>query len=379
VLAVAVLAVTVSAMTSQAAASRRGTSTARRPNVADMLRRTAAACVAAEQLLNRGKVVSRSAVAAQVAAELPTRTVGELREELTLLVSRHVSSLPLVRGDLTLDRYVACGAFRADLGAAFDAVSAVDGADLDGAVVGVVADGLDGARLLDAVVVFESHRHINLVWHQAHRYAPRMRREPEDLFGWGWHGLKVALTRYDPTRNAFSTYACACIVSKIRDGVRSDMPIVKKMLTLRNKVSAAEADLMATLGRMPTLEEVAEHLAEDVERLKLLQVQLALADSSSIDELTRIDTDSSFTPTWLADTDDAPDEVVEMSERAGRVRDAVGDLDEFDARLVQLLVVDPQPLRQVCVELGVTQRQLRQHRTRVFALLADQLGDLATV
>ena len=370
-------AVTVTAMTVQAAASRRGTSTARRPNVADMLGRTAAVCVAAELLLNDGRVVSRSLVASYVATHLPSRTVGDLRGELTRLVSQFASSLPKVRANLTLDRYVSSGRLRADLAAAFDQVEAVDGSDLPSAVAAVSADGLDGVALLDAVVVFESHRHINLVWHQAHRYAPRMRREPEDLFGWGWHGLKVALTRYDPTRNAFSTYACACIVSKIRDGVRADMPIVKKMLTLRNKVSAAETALMVSLGRLPTLEEVASHLSEDVERLKLLQVQLALADSSSIDELTRDDSDSEFTPSWLADGDDSPEDLAERSERADRVRSALCGLDEFDARLVQLLVVEQEPLRSVCAELGVTQRQLRQHRARVFSLLAGQLADLA--
>jgi RNA polymerase sporulation-specific sigma factor len=366
-------------MTAQAAASRRGTSTARRPNVADMLLRTAAVCVACERLLNDATVISRSALAAHVARELPTRTVGELRDELAVLVSRFVSTLDTVRSSLTLDRYVASGGLRTDLLTAFDAPEAVDGSQLGAAVEAVAADALPAQELLDAVVVFESHRHINLVWHQAHRYAPRMRREPEDLFGWGWHGLKVALTRYDPTRNAFSTYACACIVSKIRDGVRSDMPIVKKMLTLRNKVSAAEIDLTVTLGRLPTLEEVAQHLAEDVERLKLLQVQLALADSSSIDELTHLETDSSFTPGWLADTDDTPDEQAERAERTARVRGAVGDLDTFDAQLVQLLVVEQLPLRAVCDELGLTQRQLRQHRTRVFAALAGELADLAEV
>jgi RNA polymerase sporulation-specific sigma factor len=372
-------AVTVPTMTSQAAASRRGTSTARRPNVADMLRRTAAVCVAAEHLLNDGKVVSRTQIAAHLAELLPTRTVGELRDELSVGVSRHVSTLPAVRASLTLDRYVASGGLRTDLASAFDAAAPVDGSDIAAAVGEVTDLGLAASALLDAVVVFESHRHINLVWHQAHRYAPRLRREPEDLFGWGWHGLRVALTRYDPTRNAFSTYACACIVSKIRDGVRSDMPIVKKMLTLRNKVSAAEAELTVTLGRLPTLEEVAQHLTEDVERLKLLQVQLALADSSSIDELTRLEADTSFTPGWLADSGESPADLAERAERTDRVRDAVADLDEFDARLVQLLVVEQGPLRQVCEELGVTQRQLRQHRTRVFAALADQLADLAQV
>lgn len=376
-LAVALGAGTVWPMTSQAAAARQGSSTARRPNVADMMLRAAAVCVAAEQQLNDARVVSRHQIAAHVVAALPSRTVGELRDELTVLVSRFVSTLPKVRSSLTLDRYVASGRLRADLVRAFDAVAAVDGSDIPAALLQVTGEGLDAQQLLNAVVVYESHRHINLVWHQAHRYAPRLRRDSEDLFGWGWHGLKVALTRYDPTRNAFSTYACACIVSKIRDGVRSDMPIVKKMLTLRNKVSAAEADLTLALGRLPTLAEVAGHLHEDVERLKLLQVQLALADSSSIDELTTAESDTSFTPGWLADDSSSPAEQVERFERVDRVRSAMADLDVFDAQLVQLLVLEEQPLRVVCEQLGVTQRQLRQHRSRVFQQLAGQLADLA--
>jgi RNA polymerase sigma factor (sigma-70 family) len=364
-------------MVDKQAASRRGSSTARRPNIADQLARTVAACLASERLLNAGTVLSAREAARAVAAVLGSRTVGEVSELVPLAISQLASELPAVRTNLTLHQYLSSGRLFAELSDAFSGAEGSDGSDLAAQVAAADRAGLDGAGLLDALTTLESHRHINLVWHQAHRYAPRLRRDPEDLFGWGWHGLKVALGRYDPTRNAFSTYACACIVSKIRDGVRAEMPIVKKMLTLRNKVNAAELTLVADLGRLPTLQEVADHLGEDVDRLKLMQVQLALADSSSLDELTHFDDDGSFTPSWLGDEGPSTEELVLRADREQRVHAALGGLDGFDARLVQLLVVEQRPLRQVCTELGLTPRQLRSHRERVFAVLASELADLA--
>lgn len=363
-------------MTEKLAASRRGTSTARRPNVADQLLRSVAACVAAEQLLNVGVLSARDAASAAARA-LSTRTDGDAGRVVSLAISQAASLLPQVRTNLTLHQYLSSGRFAAELMAMYVSAAGSDGSDLDRVVKEVSGAGLDGVALRDALINFESHRHINLVWHQAHRYSSRLRREPEDLFGWGWHGLKVALTRYDPTRNAFSTYACACIVSKIRDGVRAEMPVVKKMLTLRNKVGAAEMLLVGELGRMPTLQEVADHLGEDIERLKLLQVQLSLAGSSSLDELTRFDDEGSYTPGWMADGGPSPEDLAVSSDRVDRVQEALAQLDPLDARLVELVVVKQLPLRRVCEELSLTQRQLRAQRDRVFALLAGELADLA--
>lgn len=335
-------------------------------------------CLAAERLLNDGLVVSAADVLTAVSDGLSRHTDGDLAVLVPVSASKFVSSLPKVRSDVTLDGYVSGGGLVRDLRAAYLASEGSDGSDIALRLAAAAEAGLDGARLLDALAVFEAHRHVNLIWHQAHRYAPRLRREPEDLFGWGWHGLKVALTRYDPTRNAFSTYACACIVSKIRDGVRAEMPVVKKMLTLRNKVSDAEQRLVVTLGRMPTLQEVADDLGEDVARLRLLQVQLAIADTSSVDELSSSSDGDAYTPGWLADDGPSPEDLAVLSDRRDRVRAAVSNLSADDALLVELLVFEQVPLRVACERLGMTQRQLRTARDRVFALLADGLSDLSS-
>lgn len=359
-------------------APRRRASSAPRPNIADQLVRASDVCQAAARLLNSGRVLSAHDAASALADDLSSRTDGSLAELVPQIVSRSASLAPRARADLTLFRYITSGGLAGDLARVYVESEGSDGADLAGTLDQVSSSGLPAVRLRDALINFESHRHINLVWHQAHKYSPRLRRDPEDLFGWGWHGLKVALTRYDPTRNAFSTYACACIVSKIRDGVRAEMPVVKKMLTLRNKVSAAEMQLVVSLGRMPTLQEVADHIGEDIERLKLLQVQLSLADSASLDELTRFEGDSEYTPGWLADGDMSPEDEAVLSDRRDRVHAALAGLPQEDARLVEMLVVEQLPMRTVCERVGLTQRQLRAQRERVFAQLADELSDLAS-
>lgn len=146
-------------------------------------------------------------------------------------------------------------------------------ADDPEAVLRAAADeGHDTGGLLDALARAESTRHLNLVWSRAHRMCRKMcpDRDASELIGWGWIGLLAALKAYDPSRGAFSTYAAARIDGAIRDGLRADSPVPKRAMTLRRSRWEAESTLAQALCRMPTLDEIAERLGVDVERLRTL-------------------------------------------------------------------------------------------------------------
>jgi RNA polymerase sigma factor FliA len=246
--------------------------------------------------------------------------------------------------------------------------------------------GIDSQSVIDAAVHFEAGRHINLVKHQANRMArsyPHYR--PEDLFGWGWRGLVVALRNYDPERFAFSTYACVRIKGAIQDGARAESPIPKRLGTYRRRVHAIEQDLGQRLGRDPSADELAAAVAEDhcirtfgrpptlseiasrieAERQQLLLLP-RLQDAAPLDELAHVST---------AAVHDGVDDTVLTALRAQAVRDAVAGLPAEEAEAVRMLDLEELSLDDAARVSGATQRQLRSRRQRGRVMLEAALAE----
>lgn len=232
--------------------------------------------------------------------------------------------------------------------------------------------GLVGAeRLSWAVIGFESHQHVNLVWHQANklqRVFPD--RTAADLLSYGWLGLRVALAKFEPSLGfAFSTYACTRITGSIRDGVRAESPVPKRLGTFARKVAAAEAILTQSLGRSPSLEEISAYLGTEIERLAVLP---RLAPEASVDELMDISGENGATPNWMVDEAD-PALEVERALTVQAINEALSRLPEDEAEAVRLLVMEelhPTKARQLT---GASARQMRQRRDRALVTLRDFL------
>lgn len=95
-------------------------------------------------------------------------------------------------------------------------------------------------------------------------------REAEDLFQIGCIGLIKAVDRFDlrfPVR--FSTYAVPLILGEIRRHLRDDGPlrVSRSLKLLAQQVARAQEDLQQSLGREPTLAEVAAAVGAPVERV----------------------------------------------------------------------------------------------------------------
>ena len=232
--------------------------------------------------------------------------------------------------------------------------------------------GLRSAEELGwAVIGFESHQHVNLVWHQANKLQRAFPdRSASDLLAYGWIGLRTALAKYDPSLGfAFSTYACTRITGSIRDGVRAENPVPKRLGTFARKVAAAEAELTQALGRAPSLEEVSTHLGTEIERLAVLP---RLAPEASVDELLAFAGENGSSPNWIVDDTD-PAEEAERAAVSDAVRNALAKLPCEEAEAVRLLIMEelhPTKARELT---GATARQMRQRRDRGLETLRDFL------
>lgn len=240
---------------------------------------------------------------------------------------------------------------------------------LDDARMAARAAGLDAEAIITAVAHFETHRHIRLCWDQAYKTAGRFPgREPAELVGYAWCGLLSALRHYDPDRAGFSTYACTRIVGAIRDGVRAESELPKRLGTFRRRVGAARDDLTQALGRSPTLAEVAASL--DVE-LAALALEARLGPAASLEELAGDAERDGFEP---VDDGPGPDALAELGARAEAVRHALAELPEDVAAAVDLIVMEGKTYAQAARETGVSTRALRARVDAGTELLREQLA-----
>jgi RNA polymerase sigma factor (sigma-70 family) len=264
------------------------------------------------------------------------------------------------------------GSLRAELTAVWDGGKfQIDVAD---AVAQVDAVGIDGEKLCWAVITREGSRHVLLVLKEANRAARAWSdRSADSLVGYAWQGLRLALRNYDPERGMFSTYACPRIRGTIRDGIRSEHHLPKRLTTFVRKVERTREKLRHDLGRHPSMAEVATALDMDLDKLSPITRYGAPV---SYDEL--MARPGAAEPNALIDTYD-PVSIAEVHARSDAVELALLELGSGEEEAVRMLVLDGVSLTDAAERTGTSPRQLRARRDRGLAKLAELLVEWAPV
>lgn len=229
--------------------------------------------------------------------------------------------------------------------------------------------GIDGERLCWAAISREGARHVLLVMKESNQAANAWPdRTSDSLLGYAWQGLRLALRNYDPERGMFSTYACPRIRGTIRDGIRSESHLPKRLTTFVRKVERTREKLRHDLGRHPTLAEVASALDMDLDRLSPIP---RFASPVSYDEL--MSRPGAAEPPALI-SDDDPAIAAQLHARAEAITLAVESLPVPESEAIRLLILESVPLSEAAARAGVSPRQLRARRDRALADLAPLLS-----
>lgn len=123
---------------------------------------------------------------------------------------------------------------------------------------------------------------VGLIWCVVKRFYGRG-TEAEDLFQIGSIGLLKAIDKFDLSYNVkFSTYAIPAISGEIKRFLRDDgmIKVSRSLKELSCKIFQAREDLMTSLNREPTLEELSEYL--HVEKEEIVQAMEAGGEVESI-------------------------------------------------------------------------------------------------
>ncbi|WP_223628713.1 sigma-70 family RNA polymerase sigma factor [Microbacterium sp. EST19A] len=205
--------------------------------------------------------------------------------------------------------------------------------------------------------------HLHIVGAATAQLASRVTQVPrDDLTSAGAYALVRAADRYDSSLGVpFGAFARDRINWALKDELRSLDWAPREVRAGVKAVSKARERLTASLGRTPTVAEIAQvmDVAHDVVRERLADADRVVAslDAPDVGEFR-----------W---TGDLPDEVVIASERDEFLHRAVDALPERKRFVIRAIYFDDRTVKDVAVELGVSHAAVSQQRSEAVRMLRD--------
>ncbi|MGD6815680.1 RNA polymerase sporulation sigma factor SigF [Metabacillus sp. 84] len=212
-------------------------------------------------------------------------------------------------------------------------------------------------------------RNMRLVWSVVQRFLNRG-YEPDDLFQIGCIGLLKSVDKFDLSYDVrFSTYAVPMIIGEIQRFIRDDgtVKVSRSLKELGNKIRRAKDELSKTLGKVPTVAEIAAHLEISPEEVVLAQ-EAVRAPSSIHETVYENDGDPITLLDQIADSSESKwfDKIV--------LKEALEGLDEREKLIVYLRYYKDQTQSEVAERLGISQVQVSRLEKKILSQMKNLMG-----
>jgi RNA polymerase sigma factor FliA len=192
-----------------------------------------------------------------------------------------------------------------------------------------------------------------IAWHIHGRVGRRV--EIEDLLQVAYLGLLDAARRYKVRPDTpFSAYAGIRIRGALMDHLRGLAGMARGALQMQTRLRNAEQRLEQALMRKPTEAEVAAELQLSLDELTRWRGEIESGSVASIDDI--------YTDHSILFRDHSPDieEKLTLSARKTMLKDAIAELPEREALVLQLYYVEELNVYEVAAVLGVTTGRVSQ-------------------
>ena len=209
----------------------------------------------------------------------------------------------------------------------------------------------------------------------AYRYAGRG-EQLDDLEQVASVGLIKAIERFDLDRDVeLMTYVFPTVVGELKRHFRDrgwSVTVPRRLKELHYRLSRLIEELTATLGRSPTIPELAEEAGVDEEEVvEALEVGRAYASRS----LTRqLDSDEGA-GAELIDLIDDEERGYEAAENRELLASGLKALDDRERRIVQLRFVEGLTQSQIAVEIGISQMHVSRLIRRALEKLSEEIEE----
>ena len=218
--------------------------------------------------------------------------------------------------------------------------------------------------------------HLPLVKHIVFQVAVHFPRhvEREELARAGALGLVEAARRYDESRGVpFDRFAAQRIRGAILDAVRAADWAPRSVRMLARKLEAVEQRLATQLGRVPSLDEMAEAL--DMTRQEIARLQdrmfrsVVLALEHEVGDMA--DEELTLVDVLIDERQIEPLEELETRELHSYLRDAISLLPERHRFVVVGYFLENKTSQDLARFLGVTESRVSQLRSEALMMLKE--------
>jgi RNA polymerase sigma-B factor len=206
-----------------------------------------------------------------------------------------------------------------------------------------------------------------LVAYLAQRFRGRG-ESVEDLIQVGMEGLLKAVDRFEVERGiSFTSYAAPTIIGEMRRHLRDrtgSLRIPRRLYELRASLADATTDLTHSLGRSPTIDELAARLEVDPELVLETLESLHAAAVTSLDA-----PGPDGEGEGLASSIAALDSSLELVELRASLSPLVSQLPEREQRILAMRFTENLTQSQIAQRLGISQ----MHVSRLLSRTLEQL------
>jgi RNA polymerase sigma-B factor len=194
----------------------------------------------------------------------------------------------------------------------------------------------------------------------------------DDLFQVASYGLLKALDRFDPDRGiAFSSFAVPTIVGELKRHFRDlgwSAHVPRGAQELALKIQRAQEELIASSGRSPTVQELAQYMELSIEHV-IEGLEAAAAHHAVPLDLP--DEDSEAGTGTRADTFGAEDAGFEFVENSATVVAALDLLSDRERHVLMLRFFEDRTQSEIAALLGVSQMQISRVLRRAILRLTE--------
>lgn len=192
----------------------------------------------------------------------------------------------------------------------------------------------------------------------------------EDMIQMAMLALVEAAQRFEDRGEAtFGSYAMMRIRGTLIDHVRNSLSLSRNAVQRRDKIAAAEKEVIAEGGDVKDPKLVAAKLGIGVAELATWRNQISVAPDKSLDEV--YDDHSA----WFADQGHTPESALQADDLKSRLMANLKRLKERDAMVLQLYYVEELNLEEIAEVLDVTVGRVSQLKKAALAQLREWLQD----